>query len=305
MKWNKKGFICSSETFDLDWYKKNTMVPVPHPIDNERLRLFVTMCDSDNVGRVGYVDVDINNPSKILAVSKKPVLDVGPAGYFDDCGVLPSCLFNENGKLYMFYSAYQRHAKIPYSILTGLAVSHDNGESFEKVQQSPILERKDGEMFIRSAAFCIKVQDTYRIYYSSGNTWTHNSKKDVPAYCLKAIETKDILNWNDSKPISIFELENDEYGLTTPNVYVESGIYKMTYSIRSISKGYRIGYAESSDGIHWERKDNQLDLEVSQTGWDSEMICFGNTQTVSDKKYLFYCGNNYGVAGMGYAELSN
>ncbi len=33
------------------------------------------------------------------------------------------------------------------------------------------------------------------------------------------------------------------------------------------------------------------------------MIAFAERLRVGDKVYLFYCGNHYGMAGMGYAEL--
>ena len=71
MKWVKKGFICSHETFDLDWYKKNTMVPLPYLLNETTIRIFITMCDEKNIGRIGYVDVDADNPSHIKGYSKK------------------------------------------------------------------------------------------------------------------------------------------------------------------------------------------------------------------------------------------
>jgi len=46
-----------------------------------------------------------------------------------------------------------------------------------------------------------------------------------------------------------------------PCVFKEDGVYKMFYSYRSVEnyrsdpmQGYRLGYAESSDGVHWIRE---------------------------------------------------
>ncbi|MEM0673888.1 MULTISPECIES: hypothetical protein [Dickeya] len=303
MKWIKKGLICSFESFDLEWYKKNTMVPVPLLISKDCLRIFLTMCDAENVGRIGYVDVNPNNPSEIINYSKEAVLDIGRDGCFDDSGVLPSAIFEHEGKHYMFYSAYQKQTKIPYTILTGVAVFNNDFTKLERVTEVPLLERTDDERFIRSAVFCIKDQEKFKIYYSSGNEWVDNTLKIVPRYDIKCIESDDLLDWHKSEPKPCISLSGDEYGLTTPNVYKDGNIYKMTYAIRSISKGYRLGYAESTDGIHWQRIDNLMDIEVSPSGWDSEMVCFGNVFQYEEKEYLFYCGNHYGIGGMGYAEL--
>ena len=279
------------------------MVPIPYLVDDKTLRIFLAMCDEENIGRIGYVDVDPQNPSKIIGYSENPCLDIGCDGAFDDGGVLPSCVIKKDGKLYMFYSAYQKMVKVPYSILSGLSVSEDDGKTFTRVSEVPILERTDVDQFIRSAIFCLEDKGKYKIWYSSGTSWTHNKVKIVPKYNIRCIESEDLFNWSGCEPENSILLEGDEYGLTTPQVEKENGVYKMNYSIRSISKGYHLGYAESKDGVNYKRMDEQMDVYTSPTGWDSEMICFGNTIKVNEKKYLFYCGNHYGMAGFGYAEL--
>ncbi len=304
MKWQKKGFIVSSRTLGLPWYQKNTMVPVPLLISAERLRIFLTMCDADNVGRIGYVDVHPDHPETVIGYSTQPVLDAGEPGFFDDSGVLPSAIFEDSGRHYMFYSAYQKHEKVPYSILTGLAVfDGPDFNTLKRVSTVPLLERTQAEQFIRSAVFCRSEGGRYIIYYSSGSSWIHNSIKEAPRYDIKCIESANLFDWHTATPRLCIALKNDEYGLTTPSVFFENGIYKLIYSIRSISKGYRLGYAESTDGLNWTRMDERMDIEVSASGWDSEMICFGNIFKHKDKTYLFYCGNHYGMGGMGYAVL--
>lgn len=308
MKWIKKGRICGQDTFSLDWYRKNTMVPVPYLINDTCLRIFITMCDADNVGRIGYVDVNPENPSEIIGHSKTPALNIGADGTFDDSGVLPSAFFEKDGKLYLFYSAYQKQVKVPYSILTGLAVANEDLSGFTRLGTAPILERTTDEMFIRSAVFCLadnrNSKPHYKIYYSSGSQWLHNSVKQVPRYDIKCLESEDFFNWQQATPLPCIGLAKDEYGLTTPNVFKTETGYQMTYAIRSISEGYRLGYAESPDGLKWTRMDDRMGIDVSTSGWDSEMICFGNIFKHKDKTYLFYCGNHYGMAGMGYAELA-
>ena len=72
-------------------------------------------------------------------------------------------------------------------------------------------------------------------------------------------------------------------GLIVPFVLYEHNKYKMFYSIRNKSIGYRLGYAESVDGINWNRKDVEISLDVSKSGGDSEMICFSSILKVRKK----------------------
>lgn len=85
----------------------------------------------------------------------------------------------------------------------------------------------------------------------------------------------------------------------------ENNIYKMWYSIRSISAPYKIGFAESEDGLNWKRKDSEVGIEKSESGWDSEMICYPNVISIKGKWHMFYNGNRHGESGFGYAVLES
>ena len=157
MKWEKKGFICSQNSFNLPWFKKNTMVPVPYLINADTIRIYLTMCDEANIGRIGYVDVSAENPSVIKGFSENPLIDIGIDGSFDDNGVVTASLLQDNEKLYMFYSGYQLCVKVPYLIFTGIAVSNDNGHSFTKITTNvPLLDRINGELSTRCVPYVIK-----------------------------------------------------------------------------------------------------------------------------------------------------
>lgn len=307
LNFNKKGLICSYQTLDIPWYKKNTMVPITYLIDDKTLRIFLGMCDSDNVGRIGYIDVNPDNPSEILDYSRSPCLDIGKDGCFDDNGVLPSSILQEDGKLYMFYSAYQKQNKIPYTIFSGCAVSYDSGKNFSRISDIPFLDRRNNERFVRAAPCIVKKDNVFQVWYSSADIFINRGEKIVPNQRISFLEIENLFNANHSSEINIAKIEfnaKDEIGTTMPKIFEENGIYKMIYSIRSISKGYRMGYAESYDnGKNWQRMDDKIKIDVSIDGWDSEMICFGHMQSYKNKTYLFYCGNHYGMGGMGYAEL--
>lgn len=309
MKWEKKGLICSHQTIDLPWYKKNSMVPVPYLIDDGRIRIYFSMCDEMNVGRIGYVDVDADNPSRILGHSRKPVVDIGDEGCFDDNGVVTASLLKDGGKLYLYYSGYQLCVKVPYLIFAGVAVSTDNGETFTKLSNRvPILDRVDGEVGTRCVPFVAKEGDTFRMWYTADSLsgWIEDSahNKKLPLYDLKHITSPSPIEWPRARgDVSVTFRDSSEHGIAKCTLWKEDGLYKIIYSIRSLSKGYRLGYGESRDGVHFTRLDDQVGIDISSSGWDSEMIAFAERLQHRDKVYLFYCGNHYGMAGMGYAEL--
>ena len=41
----------------------------------------------------------------------------------------------------------------------------------------------------------------------------------------------------------------------------------------------------------------------SESGWDSKMIAYPHVTQIGNKYYMFYCGNDFGKEGFGYAEL--
>jgi hypothetical protein len=76
----------------------------------------------------------------------------------------------------------------------------------------------------------------------------------------------------------------------------------MWYSYRG--EHYKIGVADSTDGILWQRKDSEVGIDVSETGWDSEMIEYAHVFELRNHLYMFYNGNGYGKTGLGYAIWS-
>ena len=302
MTWIRKGKLFGNDTWDLEWHKLNTQLPIPYLMDDDRLRLFVTLCDAENRGRLGFVDVNPDNPSEIIDYSREPLLDVGKRGCFDENGVVSTALLENDGKLYIYYCGFQKHVNYPYSSLAGVAVSTDGGQSFSRIRETPLLERKDGEMFIRTGVGIYKCGNVYRLYYASGNEWLSVNGKLVPQYSFRYIDSDSPICF-DGESIKMFPLENDEFGMTTPQIFKTDSGYEMIYSVRTVSEGYRMGYATSKDGIEFSRNDKVMDIERPNGEFDSEMICYGKCYKRGDRTYLFYSGNHYGMDGIGWAEL--
>ncbi len=141
------------------------------------------------------------------------------------------------------------------------------------------------------------------VYRNSGGGWIQNGNSLKPLYTMRYTHSDDGINWNYSSEVCMHFDNEDEHGFGRPCVWYEDGTYKMLYSIRTYSRGYFIGYAESIDETNWIRKDKLAGISVSTAGWDSENISYPVMLANKDKKYLFFNGNGCGRTGFGYAVL--
>ena len=302
MKWRKLGrvYVANGE---YEWAQTHAYIPTPLILDDRQIRIYCAFLDKDNVGRIGFVDLDAKNPLKVLRVSTKPVLDIGEPGTFDDSGVTPSSVLDNKGKAFMYFFGWQKGVRVRYFLFTGLASGEKGGESFERYSNVPILDRNNDELFVRSAPHVIVDNSIFKMWYVSGSKWVINKGKEIPTYNLRYIESDDGVSWGNKSVVCLRLANTDEIGFGRPFVVKDRRLYKMWYSIRTISKGYRIGYAESVDGLGWERKDSEVGIDVSESGWDSEMICFASIVDAHGERYMFYNGNEFGKTGFGVALL--
>lgn len=304
MKWNKKGRIYVPDG-SLAWAKKYAFPPTPYFISDDVLRIYVAFCDENTVGRIGFVDVSADNPSEILRVSQEPVLDIGAPGAFDENGILPTSVLDVEGKIYMYYVGYQLGYKVRYFQFEGLAISEDGGNSFKRRLRTPVTDRSDAELLNRTSAFVRLRNGGFEMWYVGGSEWTVVNGKPLPMYNIKYLTSNDGIAWGAEGRVCIDYQNEDEHAFGKPFIIEDAGLHKMFYSIRTRTKGYRLGYAESADGLSWVRKDDEVGIDVSASGWDSQMIAYSSIVKYKDKVYMFYNGNNLGETGFGYALLEH
>jgi predicted GH43/DUF377 family glycosyl hydrolase len=304
MKWAKQGLIYAPDG-RRPWAKHYAFPPTPLFLPDGRLRLYCAFCDEHTVGRMGYVDVDPEDPKRVLAVAEKPVLDIGGAGCFDENGLLPTTVLRVGEQVYAYYVGYQLGMKVRYYQFQGLAVSDDGGATFRRKRRTPVLERSDAEPHHRTSAFVMRDGDRFKAWYVGGDHWTEVNGKSLPVYSIKYLESDDGEHWGPTGEPCINLKDDDEHALGRPWVLKGDGLWRMFYSSRTRSKGYRLGYAESADGRRWTRKDDEVGIDVSPEGWDSQMIAYSSVVPYRDKVYLFYNGNNCGQTGFGYAVLEH
>ncbi len=303
MKWKKRSLIYSVDN-NCDWQYQFAMLPTPLLMD-DRLRIFIGFCDKNNVGRIGYVDVNPENPAEIIEVSSQPVLDIGRKGCFDDNGVVPISIIQKEDRVFLYYIGFQLGIQVPYFMFGGLAVSNDKGKTFQRYSESPVLDRRGDEVYARCGINVIFDEGKYKMWYIGSNHegWTMSNGKLKPLYIMKYVESLDGINWNGDAVQCMTYKNADEHGFGRPFVWRDGDLLKMYYSIRTYSRGYYIGYAESKDGIHWNRLDEQAGIELGSDSWDDTNMSYPFIFRYKGHTYMFYNGNGCGKTGFGYAEL--
>lgn len=303
--WKKLGLIFSPSG-EYDWMQTHAMMPVIDKPENDIARIYFSARDSKGRSQGAFIEINLNDPLKVLNISKEPVLKLGQLGAFDDAGIMPACLVNHEEKKYLYYNGWTLGKNVPFFSFNGVAISSDNGKSYVKKSRGPaVLYSNDADPYSTFAPYVMIDEGKWKIWYVSLIKWTEEDGKLKHYYNIRYAESDDGINFKRDGVVCIDFKNKYEYAIARPFVMKENNLFKMWYSYREGEKikTYRIGYAESNDGIKWERKDDEINLDVSETGWDSEMIEYSYLFDHNGKRYMLYNGNSYGKTGVGLALL--
>jgi predicted GH43/DUF377 family glycosyl hydrolase len=258
-----------------------------------------------------FVDFNRNNLTEIVNIAKQPILELGERGTFDEFGTYPTSVIRNGNEIIAYYGGWTRCESVPFNVAIGIAKSTDNGETFKKMGPGPVISYSINEPFILSGPKIRKFNDTWYLFYIAGRKWIENDGKPEPVYKIRMATSTDGINWiKADKDIIEDKLEVDE-AQASPDVIFLNGKYHMFFcyryglNFRGKEKGYRIGYASSTDLINWVRDDSKVGIEVSEEGWDSEMISYPHVFELDNKIYMYYLGNGVGRFGFGLAELES
>jgi predicted GH43/DUF377 family glycosyl hydrolase len=302
VRWRKLGRVYCADG-ERPWMTSHAYCPTPVLIDRgARIRVFCAFLDADRLGRCGWVDVDTHDPTRILAVSDRPALDVGQAGTFDEHGVTPLSIVRlRDDRLRLYYAGWQRGVGVRYFLFTGVAESSDEGASFLRVSQAPVLDRSDRELHVRTGGLVLPQGGAWEMWYAGGSGWHGSDLESRPRYELRHVRSRDGIEWPRTGVICL-EPREDELGFGRPCILRRDGLLHMWYGRRSLTGEYELGYATSSDGLNWQRRDDEAHLERGASGtWDSQMVGLSSLLETPDAMYLFYNGNGYGATGFGVA----
>lgn len=305
MNWGKKGLIYTPPN-DGSWKHSSALTPTAIQLSEEEIRIYASFRDEQGVGRIGFVDVCADNPSQIIKVSEKPVIELGRPGMFDDNGMILGDLIKVDNNIHMYYVGFQLVKNVKFLAYTGLAISTDNGNTFERYSETPVLDRDDEGLYIRAIHSVLFEDGVFKFWYAVGNGWENIDGIDYPQYDINYIQSEDGIQFEAGSKIITNDKENSEYRIGRPRVYRLNDQYIMNFTYGTLDDRYKAGQATSDDGVSWVRNDAQLGIETSQEGWDSKHLSYPCILTTKQgKAFMFYNGNDMGVDGFGYAELGD
>ena len=309
MKWIKHGVIYTPKGNSF-WNKTHASVPTVDKVSAAVWRIYFASRDEQSRSFTSFIEVEAGNPKKVLYEHPAPILPLGKLGAFDDCGVMPSRIVNLGAEKYLYYIGWAVRKTVPFHNGIGLAISRDGGTTFERFSEGPLFGSTYGEPYFASSPCVLLDEDRWRCWYLSCTKWEVIEGRPEAFYHIKYAESRNGIDWERKGIVAIDYKTQMEAGISQPSVLKEDGRYKMWYSYRDgagyrtkSDKSYRIGYAESDDGIQWTRLDETVGITVSDDGWDSEMIEYPYVIVHGQEKYMFYNGNGFGASGFGFAKL--
>jgi len=242
-----------------------------------------------------------------LVGEPKLALGCGEPGFFDCDGVISVCFVEHRGRIYLYYVGWQNLPDSLWICDTGRAVLDPATLDLTREFRGPVLARdKNNPLFAAATAFHVS-GDTWQTWYNSGLRWEKTESGWKHYYGIHYAESTDGIDWVSYPGLCIPFADEYEYAFGRPTVYRSGGTYFMWFAHRATRDiaTYRIGFASSRDGRHWDRNDRIAGIDVSVEGWDSEMICYPYVFEHRGLLYMLYNGNGYGKTGFGLAVMES
>jgi len=305
-RWEKIGHLFAPDG-SVPWMSTHAAVPFAERLDATHYKIYFSARNRDNRAQIGWIIVDINDPRKVLTLSRDPLLPLPEAGFFDEDGVMGCQILEVGKRKHLYYIGWNRGVSVPMRNAIGLAVSDDGGDTFHRYAPGPIMDRDIRDACFVSAMCVMPHNGHYSMWYQSCFEWRATASGPQHRYNIKYAHSRDSIEWHRDGHTAIDFRYPNEYAITVPRILRHEGGFVMWYAYRAgpISDTYRIGFARSSDGRNWQRLDEEVDLHPSDSGWDSEMICYPFLFQHERTLFLLYNGNGYGRTGFGLAALQS
>ncbi len=301
-KWEKLGQLyCPSVIGRHSKLLTHAANPLPVLIDGDVYRIFYSGRDAENRSSVGAVDVDIVK-RQVIQEHSKPFFENGPQGSFYADGVSIGNCYECDGKRYMLFMGWQspegRHWR---GDVGRLLVKPDL--TLELDTNIPFMDSDDVDPISLSYPWVCETENGgFVMWYGSTTAWDAGNGEML--HVINFATSLDGHHWVRQGIALPYELGIAQ-AFSRPTVARNAqGGYQMWFSFRSgKDEKYRIGYAESKDGKAWDLALNEVGIDVSVDGWDSEMIEYPFVFDHKGQRYMLYNGNGYGRTGFGLAVL--
>jgi hypothetical protein len=304
MKWKKWGVLYRpSENNRHAKLLTHVANPLPMRIKDDVYRVFYSGRDAQNRSSVGAVDIDIVK-KEVICEHFQPFFEHGAAGSYYADGVSIGNCYEVNGIRYMLFMGWQAPENEHWRGEIGRLIVRSD-LSLEADGVEPFLSMNKIDPISLSYPWVMtNEQGEHHMWYGSTMTWDAGNGEMVHVINYASSVNGDI--W-EREGLSVPYQLNIVQAFSRPTVVgnLKQG-YEMWFSYRSgTGEKYRIGYAVSDDGKKWRLDLESTGIDISQSGWDSEMICYPYVFDHKGMRYMLYNGNGYGKTGFGLAVLES
>ncbi len=189
-KWKKLGIVFNPlDIKNKSWLKEFAQAPATLIFDQFVRVYFSCRPNPDENGQYvsysAFVDLNRNNLFDILKICKEPILKLGDLGTFDEFGTYPTSVIRNNNDILAYYGGWTRCESVPFNVAIGYAISNNNGETFNKLGNGPILSYSPDEPFILSGPKIRKFNNIWFLWYIAGRKWILANGKPEPVYKIR------------------------------------------------------------------------------------------------------------------------
>jgi hypothetical protein len=298
MEWEKLGQVFFKKEVS-GFLKSHASNPLPIHLKGDIYRVFYSGRDDDNKSSVGYVDIDIIT-RKVLNEQRQVVFKYGNSDSFYSHGVSIGNVYEVNDEQFILFMGWNIRNDEHWRGDVGQLKLIDN-KILEITSEFPFITTDDIDPVSLSYPFVIFHEGIYKMWYGSTISWTSENGEMI--HVINYATSEDAKKWKKHGLAIPYEMGYAQ-AFSRPSVIIDELGFHMWYSYRCGSgEKYRIGYAFSVDGLKWERMHDKVGITVSESGWDSEMICYPFVLKHKGETYMLYNGNGYGKTGFGLAIL--
>src|SRR5688572_24809337 len=192
MRWRTLGRIFRPSG-NKTWAMSHAANPTAEPLGGDTFKIYFSTRDRKNRSSIGYIIIDIRQPTKILEEATEPVLSPGELAMFDDSGASIGCIVKVGQARYLYYMGWSLSVTVPWKNSIGLAISKGPGEPFVRYSSFPILELNEIDPYTISYPWVTRVGERFRMWYGSNLKW--GATKAEMLHVLKYAESSDGINW--------------------------------------------------------------------------------------------------------------
>ncbi len=247
---------------------------------------------------IGFAEADIANPLAWKENPLSPVLRPRADNWEGDMINQPRVVKVTDTHWRMYYTGWGLQGVPGTAWAMGIAESQDAGLTWARRSDDPFFPRGDADSADGGGA-CVPqvlhINGLWHMWYTAVKVMPERQSIHI---CYATSKDGVVWDKHPGNPVLTDDFATGPSRNVISRCFVRhtDGVFQMWYS--HAKPDYRIRYAESLDGINWERSPLPLALDASPApAWDDQMVEYPEVDLADGQWRLWFCGNGFGNVG--------